>query len=63
MFAIPSLEDVKLTAEGLGMHLSPDEVLLFHEPGVALAGLDDFVQARLHEGEPEVLFPARQPGI
>jgi amidase len=63
MFAIPSLEDVKLTAEGLGMHLSSDEVLLFHrELGVTLAGLDDFVQARLDEGKPEVLFPARQPG-
>lgn len=63
MFTIPSLEEMRRTADGLGMHLAPDEAALFHrELSVALAGLDSFVQARLDESKPDILYPAREPG-
>ena len=63
MYTVPSIEEMTRTAEGLGIHLTPDEAALYHrELGEALAGLDDFVQARIDESKPEVLFGPRQPG-
>ena len=48
MYAVPSIDEVVAVAKELGIHLSPDEAVLYRKNLVEqLSGLDTFVQARL----------------
>src|SRR5438105_13489320 len=63
MYAVPDVEEVVAVAKGLGIHLGPDEAVLYRKYLLEqLAALDTFVQARLEEPAPPMCAPARQPG-
>ena len=63
MYAVPDVDEVVAVAKELGIHLGPDEAVLYRKHLVAqLRELDAFVQARLPEPRPPMLSAARQPG-
>jgi amidase len=63
MFAVPDVDEVVAAAEALGIHLGPDEAVLYRKYLVEhLDELDEFAQARMEENKPPVSYPAREPG-
>jgi amidase len=63
MYAVPHVDEVMAVAKELGIHLSPDEAVLYRKYLLEqLSQLDDFVQARLPESRPPMVSDARKPG-
>jgi amidase len=63
MFHVPGVDEVIEVAASMGIHLPPDEAVLYQKYLVAhLEGLDEFVQSRLEEARPPLVSPARAPG-
>jgi amidase len=63
MFAVPDIDELISAGEALGIHLGTEEAVLYRKYLVEqLAVLDEFVQARIDEDKPAVLYPAREPG-
>lgn len=63
MYSIPDVEEIKIVAEGLGIHINADEMALYQKYLVqALEAADVFVQSRIEEERPPLLSPSREPG-
>jgi amidase len=63
MYAVPDVEEVVAVAKALGLHLGPEEAVLYQKYLVEqLREFDTFVQARLEEPRPPLVAAARQPG-
>jgi amidase len=63
MYAVPDVDEVVAVAKKLGIHLSPDEAVLYRKYLLEqLSQLDAFVQARLEEPRPPMVAAARHPG-
>src|SRR5712691_6371747 len=63
MYAVPDVEEVVAVAKELGIHLSPDEAVLYRKYLLEqLSQFDAFVQARLEEASPPMVSAAREPG-
>jgi amidase len=63
MYAVPSVDEVVAVAKELGIHLSPDEAVLYRKFLLEqLNQFDAFVQARLEEPKPPMVSAARKPG-
>src|SRR5215831_9306178 len=63
MYAIPNVEEVMAVAKSLGIHLGPDEAVLYQKYLMEqLQEFDTFVQARLEEPGPPMAAAARKPG-
>jgi amidase len=63
MYKVPDVEEVVAVAKELGIHLSPDEAVLYRKYLLEqLTQFDAFVQARLEESTPPMVSAARQPG-
>src|SRR5438093_4361612 len=63
MYAVPDVEEVTAVAEALGIHLGPDEAVLYQKYLLEqLRDFDTFVQARVEEPTPPLVSPARTPG-
>ena len=62
MYAVPDVDEVVSVAESLGIHLGPDEAVLYRKYLLQhLDALDEFVQARIQETPPPMCSAARQP--
>jgi amidase len=63
MYAVPNVDKVISVADDLGIHLGPDEGVLYHKYVLEhLTALDAFVQARIDEETPPLCSPERGPG-
>jgi amidase len=63
MYAVPDVEEVVAVAKELGIHLGPEEAVLYRKYLLEqLAAFDTFVQARVEEPRPPMVAAARQPG-
>ena len=63
MYRIPDVDEVVAVAKELGIHLGPDEAVLYRKYLMEqLNDLDAFVQARLEEPGPPMVSAARKPG-
>src|SRR5262245_2145559 len=63
MYAVPDVDEVVAVAKQLGIHLGPDEAVLYRKYlADQLRDLDAFAQARLEEPRPPMVSSARQPG-
>jgi amidase len=63
MYAVPDVDEVVAVARALGIHLGPEEAVLYHKYLMEqLREFDTFVQARLEESRPPLVSAARQPG-
>ena len=63
MYAVPDIDEVVAVAKDLGIHLGPDEAVLYRKYLLEqMEQLDTFVQARLDEPGPPMVSPARKPG-
>ena len=63
MYAVPSVDEVVAVAKELGIHLNPDEAVLYRKYLLEqLSQFDAFVQARLEEPKPPMVSVARNPG-
>src|SRR5215471_3885336 len=63
MYAIPDVEEVMAVAKTLGIHLGPDEAVLYQKFLMEqMQEFDTFVQARLEEPGPPMAAAARKPG-
>jgi amidase len=63
MYAVPDVEEVVAVARALGIHLSPEEAVLYQKYLLEQLGeFDTFVQARLEEARPPMVSASRQPG-
>jgi amidase len=63
MYAVPDVEEVVAVAKALGIHLGPDEAVLYRQFLMEqLCEFDTFVQARLEESRPPTVAAARPPG-
>jgi amidase len=63
MYAVPDVDEVVAVARALGIHLSPEEAILYQKYLLEQLGeFDTFVQARLEESRPPLVSAARQPG-
>src|ERR1700675_3884455 len=63
MYAVPDVDEVVAVAKELGIHLGPEEVVLYRKYLLEqLRELDTFVQARLEEPRPPMVSAARTPG-
>jgi amidase len=63
MYAVPDVDEVVAVARELGIHLSPEEAVLYRNYLLEhLTALDEFVQSRLDETPPPMCSPARAPG-
>src|SRR2546425_6377339 len=63
MYKVPDIEEVVAVAKELGIHLSPDEAVLYRKYLLEqLSQFDAFVQARLEERRPPMMSAARKPG-
>ena len=63
MYAVPDVDRVMRVADDLGIHLGPDEAVLYHKYLLEhLDALDAFVQARIEEETPPLCSPVRGPG-
>ncbi len=63
MFAVPDIDEVVAVAKELGIHLNPDEAVLYRKYLMEqMEQLDTFVQARLEEEKPPMVSAARKPG-
>src|SRR5437773_9586015 len=63
MYAVPDVEEVTAVAKALGIHLGPEEAVLYQKYLLEqLRDFDTFVQARMEEPTPPLLSPARTHG-
>src|SRR5262245_31447630 len=63
MYAVPDVDEVVAVAKELGIHLGPDEAVLYRKYLMEqMELLDAFVQARLEESAPPTVSAARTPG-
>src|SRR5215510_5629767 len=63
MYAVPDVEEVVAVAKELGIHLGPEEAVLYRKYLLEqLREFDTFVQARLEESRPPLVAAARKPG-
>src|SRR5467141_4412053 len=63
MYAVPGVDEVVAVAKELGIHLSPEEAVLYRKYLMEqLSQFDAFVQARLEEPVPPMVYAARKPG-
>src|SRR3989442_1479050 len=63
MYAVPDVEEVVAVAKELGIHLGPEEAVLYRKYLMEqLQEFDTFVQVRLEEPGPPMVAAARQPG-
>jgi len=63
MYAVPDVDAVVAVAKALGIHLGPDEAVLYRKYLMGQLGeFDTFVQARLEEPKPPMVSAARTPG-
>jgi len=63
MYAVPSVDEVVAVAKELGIHLNPDEAVLYRTFLLEqLSQFDTFVQARLEESKPPMVSATRNPG-
>src|SRR5437870_7061410 len=63
MYAVPDVDQVVAVAKELGIHLSPEEAVLYRKYLLEqLSQFDAFVQARLEEPRPPMVSAARKPG-
>src|SRR5437867_1146078 len=63
MYAVPDVDEVVAVAKELGIHLGPDEAVLYRKYLMEQLGeFDTFVQARLEEPKPPMVSAARKPG-
>jgi len=63
MYALPDVDEVVAVAKELGIHLGPDEAVMYRKYLMEqMEQLDTFVQARLDEPKPPMVSSARKPG-
>jgi amidase len=63
MYAVPDVDEVVAVAKELGIHLGPEEAVLYRKYLMEqLREFDTFVQARLEEPKPPMVSAARPPG-
>src|SRR5262245_34304550 len=63
MYAVPDVDEVVAVAKELGIHLSPEEAVLYRKHLMEqLSQLDAFVQARIEEPRPPMIAAGRKPG-
>jgi amidase len=63
MYRVPDVDAVVAVAQALGIHLGPDEAVLYRKYLMEqLREFDAFVQARVEEPKPPMVSAARQPG-
>src|SRR2546425_3209122 len=63
MYAVPDVDQVVAVAKELGIHLSPEEAVLYRKHLMEqLSQFDAFVQARLEEPRPPMVSAGRGPG-
>jgi amidase len=63
MYPVPDVDDVVAVAKALGLHLGPEEAVLYRKYLLEqLQAFDTFVQARLEEPTPPMVSAARTPG-
>src|SRR5881227_2147933 len=63
MYAVPDVEEVVAVAKSLGIHLGPDEAVLYRKHLLEqLDALDTFVQARIEEQAPPMCSAAGRAG-
>src|SRR5262244_2135681 len=63
MYAVPGVDDVVAVAKELGIHLSPEEAVLYRKHLMEQLGqLDAFVQARVEAPRPPMVSAGRKPG-
>src|SRR2546429_7209792 len=63
MYAVPDVDEVVAVAKELGIHLSPEEAVLYRKFLLEqLSQFDAFVQARLEEPAPPMVSATRKPG-
>src|SRR5215813_10239382 len=63
MYAVPGVDEVVAVAKELGIHLSPEEAVLYRKHLMEqLSQLDAFVQARVEEPRPPMVSAGRKPG-
>ena len=63
MYAVPDVEEVVAVAKELGIHLGPEEAVLYRQYLLEqLREFDTFVQERLEESRPPLVTAARKPG-
>src|SRR4029453_4956146 len=63
MYAVPDVDEVVAVARELGIHLGPEEAVLYRKHLMEqLSQLDAFVQARVGEPNPPMVSASRKPG-
>jgi amidase len=63
MYAVPDVDAMVAVAKELGIHLGPEEAVLYRKYLMEqLREFDTFVQARVEEPKPPMVSAARQPG-
>ena len=63
MYAVPDVDEVVAVAKELGIHLSPEEAVLYRKYLLEqLSQFDAFVQARMEEPVPPMVSAVRNPG-
>src|SRR2546422_8190364 len=63
MYAVPDVDAVVAVAKALGIHLGPEEAVLYRKYLMEqLREFDTFVQARVEEPGPPMVSAARKPG-
>ncbi len=62
-YAVPDVEEVVSVARSLGIHLGPEEAVLYRKYLLEhLSALDEFVQSRIEEPAPPMRSALRRPG-
>jgi amidase len=63
MYPVPNVDEVVAVANTLGIHLGPEEAVLYQKYVLEqLRAYDTFVQARVEEAKPPLVSAARKPG-
>ncbi len=63
MYAVPDVNEVVAVAKELGIHLGPEEAVLYRKYLMEqLEAFDAFVQTRVEEPKPPMISAAREPG-
>src|SRR5437879_6945092 len=63
MYAVPDVDEVVAVAKELGIHLSPEEAVLYRKYVLEqMSQFDDLVKARLEEPRQMMVTAARRPG-
>ena len=63
MYAIPEVDELVAVAKELGIHLGPDEAVIYRKYLMErIEKLDNFVQARIEEAKPPMVSADREPG-